>query len=155
MTQPAAQGFPSPQAPARVPKPPRRFNVNIFRATLWLLVALVALFTLSGLSSVGDPTQAASAISLAENTKVANDAATQGSPQQQVVNGWFVADTIPVLSEQLAGVHAAGIYTSRLYTLALIALLGACLDIAGRSWGAHHNQKLDKASQAQAESPSM
>ena len=125
------------------PKPKLKgaFNPNIYRALVWIIVAICSLFTLGGLSTVGDPTLAEGQISVAEATKSSNDLMTEGAPQQQVVNGWFVVDALPIVSEQLSGIHQAGVYNSRMYYLGLIVTLGVAADIIGRSFGAQQNTR--------------
>ncbi|MGM7669673.1 hypothetical protein [Microbacterium sp. A93] len=105
---------------------------DLYRAGLWTVVALLAItiWFVATPSSTGE--DRASDISSAEAVKTINDNNTEGAPQQQVVNGWFVADTIPILSEQLSDVHEA-INTGRLPSLAFLFGLGACADLAGRS----------------------
>lgn len=129
-------------------KPKRAFNPDAYRAWVWIAVAICSLFTLIGLSSVGDPTSAEAQLSAAELTKSSNDSRTQGAPQQQVVNGWFLVDSVPIISEQLEGIHQAGVYNSRLYFLALIVILGVSADFVGRSFGVQYNSRIGASSTA-------
>lgn len=135
--------IPSPLAPERTGKQAKVFNEDAYRTLIWLLVGIASLLTLTGLGPVGDPTLAAGSIDIAESTKTLNDSNTAGAPQQQVVNGWYVADVLPVISEQLTGIHQAGLYTAHLFYLGFIALMGTCLDIVGRGFGRQYNQRLE------------
>lgn len=144
MADQTPEPIPSPVAPERTGgKQTKIFNEDAYRTLVWLLVGIASLLTLIGLGSVGDPTLAAGSIDIAESTKTLNDSNTAGAPQQQVVNGWYVADVLPVISEQLTGIHQAGLYTAHLFYLGFIALMGTCLDIVGRGFGRQYNQRLE------------
>ncbi len=74
--------------------------------TLWWLGILLGLvsFAGAGLGAEADGNSgrdASALIAAAEADYRANNALTRGAPQQQVVNGWFVRDTLPILSNQL------------------------------------------------------
>ncbi|NUL47376.1 hypothetical protein F7P69_19540 [Cellulosimicrobium funkei] len=105
---------------------------DLYRATLWTMVAVLAIVIWFSAAPSSTAEDWSSDISSAEAGKVVNDGSTSGAPQQQVVNGWFVVDTIPILSEQLSEIQAAA-STGRLPALALLFGLAACADLVGRS----------------------
>lgn len=73
---------------------------------LWWLFILLGLIGVAaeGLSIEDESSTdsgASTLIAVAESDYRANNALTRGAPQQQVANGWFVRDTLPILSTQL------------------------------------------------------
>lgn len=105
---------------------------DLYRAALWTVVAVLAIVVWISAAPSSTGEDWSSDISTAEAGKVVNDASTSGAPQQQVVNGWFIVDTIPVLSEQLTELQTAA-STGRVPSLALLFGLAACADLVGRS----------------------
>ncbi|NMR29193.1 hypothetical protein [Crystallibacter degradans] len=113
-------------------KKAKTFNADAYRAAVWLVVAVLAIIVWFAAPQGGSAADWSSSISAAETNKIINDGSTEGAPQQQVVNGWFVADTIPVLSEQTAALHTS-LNSGRIPSLMLLFVLGFCADVAGRS----------------------
>lgn len=115
-------------------KRPRRFNLDVYRAAVWLIVAVLAVIVWFAAPSGETSETWASQISAADAKKIINDASTEGAPQQTVVNGWYVADVLPVLSHQNSAVHSA-LTGGRLPSLVLLFGLGYCIDVIGCSLG--------------------
>lgn len=115
-------------------KGPRRFNLDVYRAAVWLVVAVLAVIVWFAGPSDETTETWASQISAADAKKIINDASTEGAPQQTVVNGWYVADVLPILSHQSSAVHSA-LTGGRLPSLGLLFGLGYCIDVIGCSLG--------------------
>lgn len=79
-------------------------------AIWWLSIILNLVSILEEAESYSPPTttssSASSDLEVAQSLYEINDSNTRGAPQQQVVNGWFVRDTIPIVIEQLEDLHA-------------------------------------------------
>lgn len=132
----------SMQKPVKAKKA-KPFNADAYRAAVWLVVALLAIIVWFAAPQGGTAADWSSSISAAETNKIINDGSTEGAPQQQVVNGWFVADTIPVLSEQTAALHTS-LNSGRIPSLMLLFILGFCVDVAGRSIAAARAGRTDQ-----------
>ena len=117
------------------------FDADAYRALVWILVGMIALLVWFSASENVDPNKGKSGMLSAGAIKKGNDANTQGAPQQQVVNGWYVADALPVISDQIAGIHTE-IANNRIPALALVFGLGFCVDIVGRSFGSIYNRRV-------------
>ena len=101
-----------------------------FRAVLWTVVALLSLAV--WFAAAPESQDWSAQMSVAEARKSVNESSASGAPQQQVVNGWFVADALPIISEQLAESHQAAA-SGRVPSLLFVFGLGACADLVGRS----------------------
>ncbi|GAA1884539.1 hypothetical protein GCM10009715_33480 [Paeniglutamicibacter psychrophenolicus] len=119
----------------------KMFDADAYRAIVWILVAAIAVIVWFSTPAVSDPGAGKIGMTSAKVIKAGNDANTQGAPQQQVVNGWYVADALPVISDQIAGVHTA-VANNRFPALALVFGLGFCIDVVGRSFGAIRNRRV-------------
>lgn len=117
------------------------FDADAYRAIVWILVAAFALVVWFSAPEKSDPDAGSARMISAEVNKRSNDSNAQGAPQQQVVNGWFVADALPVISDQIAGVHTS-IAANRVPALAMVFGLGFCIDVVGRSFGNIHNRRV-------------
>ncbi|QXQ10345.1 hypothetical protein [Paeniglutamicibacter sp. Y32M11] len=114
------------------PKSQKHFDPHAYRAVVWLLVAIAAVTVWFAAPTGGEASDWSGDMTVAEFSKTANDKSTEGAPQQQVVNGWFVADTIPILSEQVSALHTS-LNSGRIPGLMLVFGLGYCADVVGRS----------------------
>lgn len=124
-------------------KRPRRLSTDVYRAAVWLIVAVLAVIVWFAAPVGESPETWASQVSAADAKKIINDASTEGAPQQQVVNGWYVADVLPVLSHQNSATYNA-LTGGRLPALALLFGLGYCVDVIGCSLGRARNQLREK-----------
>ncbi|KAA0974418.1 hypothetical protein FQ154_15300 [Paeniglutamicibacter gangotriensis] len=122
-------------------KPIKLFDADAYRAVVWILVAMIALFAWFSSSDSTDPKAGKVGMVAAEIIKKSNDSNTEGAPQQQVVNGWYVADALPVISDQIAGVHTT-VASNRVPAFAFIFGMGFCVDIVGRSLGGIRNKRV-------------
>lgn len=113
-------------------------SLNLYRALVWVLVAVTAL-VIWGVSGPNLPSETDfdGAIRTAEVTYEANNSQTKGAPQQQVVNGWYMRDVLPVLAKQNSAIieqQKAAIAGGRLLsTMLLVFGLGVCADVVGSS----------------------
>jgi len=140
---PASAGTGTALAEPHTPKKtPKAFNPDAYRAIVWLVVAITAVAVWFATPQGGSVDSWSSAISTAEMSKAVNDQSAQGAPQQQVVNGWFVADTVPVLSGQASALHTT-LNAGRIPSLMLVFGLGWCADVVGRSFGKIRSQRGD------------
>lgn len=137
----AAEGHPTAKSADQ--KTVKMFDPDVYRAIVWILVALVAVTVWFAAPKGGDPTVGSAGMATAEFIKKSNDERTEGAPQQQVVNGWYVADALPVISEQIEGLHTT-VNNNRLPLLALVFGLGFCADVVGRSFGSIRNRRVNE-----------
>ncbi|MBB2997044.1 hypothetical protein [Paeniglutamicibacter cryotolerans] len=122
---------------------PKVFNADIYRAVVWMLVVSSALVVWFSAPSDGSAAEWKTQMTVAEAIKTSNDSRTEGAPQQQVTNGWFTADALPIISKQLSGLHTAQT-TGRVPLLLLVFGLGYGLDVVGRSLGSIYNSRAAK-----------
>lgn len=135
-SQSAAAPFGQVPAPARGTAAKRlpRFEPDTFRAVVWLIVAVTAVIVWFAAPSGEDAENWVSQVSAADARKTINDASAEGAPQQQVVNGWYVADVLPILSDQNSALHST-LTVGRIPSLMLVFGLGYCVDVVGSSFG--------------------
>ena len=106
-------------------------TVHLYRALVWVLVAIAAVVVWGVSGPISDSeTDFASAIRLADVSYEANNSRTDGAPQQQVVNGWYVRDVLPVLAAQNSVIIER---TGLLSTMLLVFGLGLSADVIGSS----------------------
>lgn len=113
-------------------------SVHLYKALVWVIVAIAAVvtWTTSGLDPL--PVEDFSSdIALAAVAYEANNDRAEGAPQQQVVNGWYVKDVLPVIAAQNSTIiehQRLGIWRAQLVPLLLLIFgLGVCADRVGAS----------------------
>ncbi len=135
----------------RTPKanPSKILGRDTYRALVWLIVAVLAVIVWFAAPNGGTSSDWSTQMSSAEANKTINDASTEGAPQQQVVNGWYVTDSLPVLSAQASALHTA-VTSGRIPSLMLLFGLGFCADVVGCSLGRSALRRREKKAEATA-----
>lgn len=112
--------------------------LHLYKALVWVIVAIAAVVASTTSDLDFTPVEDfASDVQLADMSYEANNKRTEGAPQQQVVNGWYVKDILPVLAAQNSTIidqqRLANSQAQLVPLLLLIFGLGLCADRVGTS----------------------